>query len=332
MDISASTGCDDRQTPAACSRFQVLCLDGGGAKGLFSATVLAQFEEDNGIRITDHFDLIAGTSTGGIIALALAAGLSPQEIVDHYTSLIDAVFPASRRRMKIWQLVHSKYGSDNLRLALVGILGDKTLFDSIKPLVIPTWDLQNNEVHIFKTRHHDRLRRDYRVPMVDVAMATSAAPTFFPAAQVDKQRLIDGGVWANDPSVVGITEAVSTFGVPLSAIRMLSIGTTEEMATNPKRLDCGGLIQWAPRFISLMMDATASGGQSIARHLIGDENYLRVNVTVPKGTYSMDAVDQAALTGNASSVSRNFGPQFMSMFGGHNVAPFIPIPPPEGRP
>ena len=82
----------------------------------------------------------------------------------------------------------------------------------MKRLVIPAWDVQRGAVHIFKTPHHMRLARDWRIPMVDIAMATSAAPLYFPAARVDGHRLIDGGVWANNPSVVAIAEAVSMLG------------------------------------------------------------------------------------------------------------------------
>jgi patatin-like phospholipase/acyl hydrolase len=189
----------------------VLALDGGGAKALFTAHLLARLEQDLGVSISDSFDLVAGTSAGGIVALALGAGLRPREIVDHYAELVQTVFPRSRRRL--WRaprrLTSPTYDASALRAALEGVLGDRVLGDSTKRLVIPSWDVQKGGVHIFKTPHHSRLTRDWRIPMVDVAMATSAAPTYFPAAKVDGHRLIDGGIWANNPSVVAITEAVS---------------------------------------------------------------------------------------------------------------------------
>jgi len=227
----------------ASSRFQILALDGGGAKALFTAHLLARLEEDLGVSIRDSFDLIAGTSAGGIVALALGAGLPPSEIIDHYTVLVGTVFPSSRRRW--WrrprQLTAPIYDADALRTALAGVLGDRMLGDSTKRLIIPSWDVQKGGVHIFKTPHHSRLRRDWRIPMVDVALATAATPIYFPAAKVDGLRLIDGGVWANNPSVVAITEAVSTLGVRLEAIRVLNVGTIDQLTNHAKRLDTGGL-------------------------------------------------------------------------------------------
>src|SRR5699024_11227447 len=131
--------------------------------------------------------------------------------------LVEKVFPASRRR--VWrrprQLRSPIYDAEALRAALTGVLGRRLLGDSTKRLVIPAWDVQRGAVHIFKTPHHTRLTRDWRLSMVDIAMATSAAPLYFPAAGVDGHRLIDGGVWANNPSVVAIAEAVSMLDVPL---------------------------------------------------------------------------------------------------------------------
>jgi uncharacterized protein len=265
------------------ARFQVLALDGGGAKALFSAHVLARLEADLHVRITDAFDLITGTSAGGIIALALGAGLRPADIAAQYERLVAAVFPRSRRRW--WRfpgrLVHPGYDSAALRAALRDVLGTRALGDSGKRLVIPSWDVQRGRVHIFKTPHHPRLRRDWRIPMTDVAMATSAAPAYFAAAQVDGHRLVDGGVWANNPSVVGITEAVSMLGIPLPAIGVLNIGTTDQVSHHPARLDAGGLAAWARHAVPLVLEAGSRGAQGIAEHLVGQQSYSRLDALVP---------------------------------------------------
>ncbi|MFC7962811.1 patatin-like phospholipase family protein [Rhodococcoides kroppenstedtii] len=194
--VSGQVDASSRQEPVSAvstpselppDRFQVLALDGGGAKALFTAHVLARLEQDLDIRIVDSFDLIAGTSAGGIVALALGAGLTPSEIVGHYEELVGAVFPSARRRL--WrrprQLTAPIYRADVLRTSLTAVLGNRSLGDSIKRLVIPAWDVQRGAVHIFKTPHHARLARDWRISMVDIAMATSAAPLYFPAARVD---------------------------------------------------------------------------------------------------------------------------------------------------
>jgi uncharacterized protein len=143
-------------------RFQILALDGGGAKALFTAHVLARLEQDLGVSISDSFDLIAGTSAGGIVALALGTGLAPSEIVTHFKSLVVTVFPSARRRWwrRLGQLTRPIYDADALRTSLEGVLGENKLGDSAKRLIIPAWDVQVDAVHIFKTPHHGRLRRD----------------------------------------------------------------------------------------------------------------------------------------------------------------------------
>ena len=307
-------------------RFQVLALDGGGAKALFSAHVLARLEADLQVRIADAFDLITGTSAGGIIALAMGAGLRPAEIVAHYERLVATVFPRGRRQW--WRipgrLTHPSYDSSVLRGALQAVLGTRLLGDSSKRLVIPSWDVHKGGVHLFKTPHHDRLRRDWKIPMVDVALATSAAPAYFAAAHVDGHRLVDGGVWANNPSVVGITEAVSMFGIPLPEIGVLNIGTTDEVSHHPTKLDTGGLATWARHAVPLVLAAGSRGAQGIAEHLVGKNNYSRFDAIVPGGLYALDDADPNDLAGYAASASRDLSPVFAARFAAHRARSYKP--------
>lgn len=273
------------------------------------------------IRIADSFDLITGTSAGGIIALALGAGLRPAEIAAQYERLVSAVFPRDRRRW--WRvparLTRPSYDASVLHAALETVLGTRLLGDSSKRLVVPSWDVQTGGVHIFKTPHHERLRRDWRIPMVDVALATSAAPTYFPAANVDGHRLVDGGVWANNPSVVGITEAVSMLGIPLAAIGVLNIGTTDQVSHHPRKLDTGGLGTWAPHVIPLVLTASSRGAQGIAEHLVGRHNYSRFDAIVPGGLYTLDDADPRDLAAYAASASRDLSPVFTARFAAHTA-------------
>jgi len=279
------------------------------------------------VSISDSFDLIAGTSAGGIVALALGAGLAPSEIVTHFKSLVERVFPAARRRWwrRSRQLTSPIYDADALRKALEGFFGETKLGDSAKRLVIPAWDVQARTVHIFKTPHHRRLKRDWRLPMVDVALATSAAPVYFPAARVDDHRLIDGGVWANNPSVVAITEAVSMLDVPLQAVRVLNIGTIDQITIHPKRLDRGGLLNWARPIAPLILEAGSRGGQGIAEHLIGKGNYTRFDASVPGELYSLDSADPEDVAGLAAHVSRNLSPTYSELFASYKATEYTPL-------
>lgn len=314
-------------TAPSFGRFQILALDGGGAKALFTAHVLARLEQDLDVSIKDSFDLIAGTSAGGIVALGLGAGLTPSEIVGHYEELVEAVFPAARRR--VWrrprQLTAPVYDGDALRTALTKVLGARLLGDSAKRLVIPAWDVQRGAVHIFKTPHHTRLARDWRLSMVDIAMATSAAPLYFPAARVDGHRLIDGGVWANNPSVVAIAEAVSMLDVPLASIRVLNVGTIDQLTDHPKRRDRGGLLNWAKPIAPLILTAGSRGGQGIAEHLVGKSAYTRFDALVPGGLYALDSADPSDVAGLAASVSRELGPIYTARFADHRATAYTPL-------
>lgn len=293
---------------------------------MFSAHVLAHLESDLGVSIRDTFDLITGTSTGGIIALGLGAGLRPAEIASHYVELTKAVFPRSRRRM--WRsparLLGAKYQQAPLRGALEAILGDRLLYDSDKRLVIPSYDVQAGGVHIFKTPHHPRLRRDWKHQMVDVGLATSAAPTYLPVAKVGGHRLVDGGVWANNPSVVGIAEAVSVLGVPLEAVRVLNVGTLETVGPKPRSIDRGGAAAWARPGLSMLVEAASRGAQGLAEHLVTPRRFSRIDALVPEGTYALDDADPEELSGWAAGASRHFSPEFTERFGGHTALSYKP--------
>lgn len=306
--------------------YQILALDGGGAKALFTAHVLARLEEDLDVKIADSFDLIAGTSAGGIIALALGAGLRPAEIRDHFDSLVHDVFPPARRRSP-HRIVRPAYSAKALAEALTGVLGDRLLGHSTKRLIIPSWDVAVGSVHVFKTPHHKRLRRDWKIPMLDVAMATTAAPTYFPAAKVDGHRLIDGGVWANNPSVIAITEATSMLGVRLGEIRLLNIGTMDPVGigAHPEALDQGGLAQWATSVANLLISANSRGGQGTAEHLVGKGNYHRFDARVPGGLYALDKVKPEDIAGLASAVSRHLSPSYDQTFAHHIAASYTPM-------
>ena len=312
--------------PPGSKRFQLLALDGGGAKALFTAHVLARLEADLGVSVVESFDLIAGTSAGGIIALGLGAGMRPAEIVDHYADLTERVFPRARQARWRWvpRAWSPAYSGVVLRKVLGEVLGSRLLRDSAKRLIIPSWDVQRGEVHIFKTPHHSRLRRDGRISMVDVAMATTAAPTYFPAAKVDGQRLIDGGVWANNPSVVAIGEAVSMLGVSLEAIRVLNIGTIDQRTNHPEHLDTGGWATWATSAAPLMITASSRGAQGTATHLLGQEKFTRFDANVPGDIFTLDRASRGALAGLAAGQSRVLGPIYTDRFADHIASPYTP--------
>lgn len=306
-------------------RFQILALDGGGIKGLFSAAVLAKLEEDLEIEIAQHFDLIAGTSTGGIIALGLGAGLRPAEIVEFYVAEGPKIF-SQYPWSGLQHLFFRKYGPKGLESALKRCFGDLRLGDSTKRLIIPSYSLDSERVYVCKTPHHERLRRDYRAYMWEVAMATAAAPTYLPGFQgLDGVRLIDGGVWANNPAPLAVAEATSMLDVELSSIRLLSLGTTYDVKNHPSYLDWGGQLLWARSVAGVIMRAQSEGATGLAEHLIGKTNFLRVNPAVSKGLFALDRLNLEQLMARAAEVSRHCAPEVERLIRGHRAPKYTPL-------
>ncbi|MCZ4096104.1 CBASS cGAMP-activated phospholipase [Streptomyces sp. H39-C1] len=308
-------------------RFQILALDGGGFRGMFSAAVLARLEEDLGVRIADHFDLIAGTSTGGIIALGLGLGLSPQQILEFYTEHGPRIFRDRSRMRGLRHLVRAKYGTEPLRAALTEVFGDRTFGESTKRLVITSYNIAADDVYLFRTPHLPGLKRDWREKAVNVALATSAAPTYLPGMALDGARLVDGGVWANNPAMVALTEAVGPLGVPLDTIRVFSLGTTTDVRHRHHRLDRGGLLPWAGDAVEVLMRAQSESAAKQVRHFVGKNNVLRLNPTVPTGAVALDDVDIKTLSGLAGHVSRDVSPAVHRTFCDHHAAAFVPLYP-----
>ena len=306
-------------------RFQILSLDGGGLKGLFSAAVLECLEQDLGSPIAEHFDLIVGTSTGGIIALALGAGLSPKDVVEFYLAKGSRIFPSPGRRW-LRQLVRSKYEPDELQAALRECLGDRLLGDSKKRLVVPAYNIDEDDIYLFKTPHHEDLRRDWSVPMWQVALATSAAPTFLPVCrQVYYQRLIDGGVWANNPIMLGVVEAITKLDVQRDSIRFLSLGTTDPLVGRPAALNRGGLAQWARSILEILMRGQSIGAYNQAMQLVPHGAAFRLDPRVPPGLFALDRPSRDELRARAAFHSRKFRPIFERRFADHQAAEFKPL-------
>jgi uncharacterized protein len=302
----------DQEDGGASAPFRILSLDGGGYKGMFTAAILDRLAADLKVDLLSHVDLLAGTSTGAIIALGLAAGLTPADLVSFYHRTGPAIFPGRRSRA-VRRLARSKYSPLPLREALQEALGERTLADSRLPLLIPSYDLCTDKVHLFRTPHAEHLRRDGRELMVDVALASAAAPTFFPSHPLRGLRLIDGGVWANNPTMVAIVEALTVFERPLEEIVVISIGTTSETRSRHQRLDNGGLVQWAKSAADLIIHGQSLAASNHACLLLGPERYLRVDPAVPAGDLSLDRLTPEQLLGRAEHESRHISHRVSQM-------------------
>lgn len=301
--------------------FQILSFDGGGLKGLFPAAVLAEIEAQLHVSIVDHFDLVAGTSTGGLIALALGVGLTPAEIVEFYVNHGPTIFGRPRGISRWWR---AKHKPDGLRGPDRGVRGPSPRVQrqaAGDPCLQPR---PERRPHIQDSPPR-AAPRDHTELMVDVAMATTAAPAFLPAFTLRNQRLVDGGVWANNPTLVAVAEARSMLGVPLEDMLVLSMGTTDDVGDLPSRLDHGGLGQWVTRAGGMLLRAQAAGSFHAAEHLVGKNRVVRIDSPVAPGTFRLDRLDASRIRGLAEARARHVCP-LVAPFRKHAAPPFVPIP------
>ena len=296
---------------------RILSIDGGGIKGVFPASFLATIEDSIDGRVADYFDLIVGTSTGGIIALGLGLGLSASDILRFYEDSGPEIFGGHRIIRSIRRIRVAKYSNRPLKCALESVFGERKLGESSKRLVIPSLNLENGKVYIYKTAHHPKFERDYRTKAADVALATAAAPTFFPTHQsAVGTPLIDGEVWANNPVGLATVEAIGVLDWPKDSLRVLSLGCTSELFDAGKaRFLPLGLKYWAPRIVNLFMTAQSSSSLGTAHVLLGHDDVLRIDPQVPSGRYDLDTHEGAkSLRGLGDSEARYALPEIRRMF------------------
>lgn len=301
---------------------KILCIDGGGIKGAFPASFLASVEEAIGDNVSNYFDLIVGTSTGGIIALGLGLGLTSQEILSFYEELGPNIFRSSFLIKIIRRIFSAKYNQGPLRDALNKKFDNKRLGDSFKRLVIPSLNLETGEVHLYKTAHHPRLEKDYKELVVDIALATAAAPTYFPAFRASNGiPLVDGGMWANNPLGAAVVEAIGVLKWDADTIRVLSLGCT----TEPLNVSRKSGVNFALKIVDVFMSAQSSASLSTAQVLIGKRNIFRISPNVAKGRFSLDGVEEIqSLKGLGVSEARKALPDLREVFFNEKAEHFEP--------
>lgn len=310
-------------------KHRILSIDGGGIKGVFPISFLAHIESALSLHsVANYFDLIAGTSVGGIIALGLGLGVTGRSMAEFFATRGRDIFPTHAIPTSTLRLIcgGEKYKPNHLRKALQEVFGSKLLADSQARLLIPAFNTTQADIHIYKTAHHERLRMDYRLSAVEVAMATAAAPTYFPA--YDSKHgvsLVDGGIWANDPVALAVVEGITVLGWSGDEIDVLSIGCTEE-TVDFKRKGHGGYF-WIRRGIEAAMRGQSRSAQGMARHLTGRdrgiENVIRINPSVAADRFSLDGLSGIGdLQGFAYDQARHALPDIKTRFFGANAEPF----------
>ena len=287
--------------------FRILSIDGGGIRGIIPGAVLMNVEAelrdhrgDPTLKIGDCFDMIAGTSTGGILTCIflapdkgdpLRARFTAEEALNLYMVYGDDIFDRS-----VWQKISSaggvsdeKYSAEMLELVLRNYLQDMKLSELLRPCLITAYDTKRSKPMFF-TQHDARQTTIKEYYLRDVARATSAAPTYFEVALTENLDsipnalpMIDGGVFANNPAACALVEALKLAGSPrLSQMVVLSLGTGRKpRSISYKECKDWGLAEWAKPLIGILMEGVSQTVhhqlETIFKSIKADKQYLRID-------------------------------------------------------
>ena len=340
------------------SRFQILSLIGGGIRGAFVTSLLYRLEQKLGHPIAESFDLIAGTSTGGIVAAGLASGMSAEQMYDFYREhgariftprpkykakgFMRPIFPFAnwlfKRRTggELDAAFRARFCPHALQEAFDLGFGDRTLKDvEFTRLIIPAVNLTRGEPHIFRSRHLPKGVHDQDVRVSDAVIAATAAPTYFPHKRIGGQDFIDGGVWANDPSLLALAEAIRIRALDIQQkdhdehlhmddFHVLSIGTgVSKFSLAPPGPDAG-LLYWAPNVADVMGKSQTQGTHLPMRFILGDQyRHINFKMTEPWDLADVSRIPDLFKIGNECA-DVNFE-MVRKHFFGHKRSQFTPV-------
>jgi patatin-like phospholipase/acyl hydrolase len=313
--------------------FRILSIDGGGICGILPAAVLAELEARflGGSSIANHFDMIAGTSTGGIIALGLAHGLTAAQARDVYLERGGLIFPPTSQLGRLVRLLRQGhrtiYKREPLENELLRMFGETPLGDARTRLCIPSFEGRHGEPWIYKTPHHPDYRRDRHERMVRVALSTAAAPTFFEAVPNNGYLMVDGGIWANNPIMNALVDALACYDVDRSEVQILSLGCGETTFKVDDRRARGGLLHWW-NVIRAAMRAQSLNALGQAYLLVGKDNVVRLDAPETPNAIALDDYGRACeeLPSMARSLVEGAGREIQRVFLATIAEKYTPCP------
>ena len=290
--------------------FKVLSIDGGGIRGIIPALVLTDIERRTGRPISSLFDLIAGTSTGGIIALGVTKpneqgepAYRADEIVDLYAKRGKRIFssPLMHQLSTAWGLLDEKYAAKEVEKVFDDYFGEARLKDALTNVLVTSFEIELRSPWFFRS-NRARTEPDRDFPMKKVARATSAAPTYFEPLKLegvgqDKDwALVDGGVYANNPTMCALVDARTVFGA--EDVLVVSLGTGEPTAGIPwKDAKDWGLVGWARPLLDIVFegvsDTVAFQAEQLCPAVDGKRRYYRFQVQIPELKTAIDDIDDA---------------------------------------
>jgi hypothetical protein len=296
--------------------YRILSIDGGGIRGLIPATILATIECRAGKPIGQLVDLVAGTSTGGIIAAAVGAGIPMGRVKQLYSQQGQQIFSRGpgQELESLGGLTDVKYSAKGLESCLAELFLDRHLSETGPAEVLITSCHLSGEPHLFKS-HKAKASRGDDYLLTEVTRATSAAPTYFEPAEVKDlagvvtRHLVDGGLAANDPAMCAVVEAPMVGG-RIEDLTVISIGTgADQSGMTIKAAQHCGLLNGGLGIVKMVFNGSAASVDYQCRQLLGGR-YIRLQPTLPR-PMDMDATDQdtlATLEGLAAQICES--PEF----------------------
>jgi patatin-like phospholipase/acyl hydrolase len=289
---------------------RVLAIDGGGIRGLIPALVLTEMERRAERRIFEMFDLIAGTSTGGILACALCAPdpLPASELVALYEEEGPKIFDRSlfQRIKSADGVLDEKYDGSALDRALERFLEHKRLAETRPNLIVPAYDTALPGPYFFKTTKARETPETDDFPLSVVARATSAAPTYFEALEAGDRALVDGGVFAGNPAMCAFAEVLNE--VDAREVVLLSLGTGQRTSKHPfDEIKDWGIAKWARPILDVVFDGVSDAVHYQLDHVLGGDRYWRLQTELTLASDDLDDASDdnlAKLRGHADDLIR----------------------------
>ena len=292
--------------------FRILCIDGGGIRGIIPAVILAEIERRTGQPISQLFDLIAGTSTGGILALALVKPHPDNEDQPQYTAEdVIRLYETQGRRIFSRSLVHrivsldglanKKYQTGPIETVFEEFFGDTKLSKAVTEVMVTSFDVKLRDAFFFRSYRAKKNEKEYDYLMWNVARATSAAPTYFEPELIEKGKksyaLVDGGVFANNPAMCALVDSMREFKKGLEDIFMVSLGTgsEKERPLEFNRVRNWGVVNWAQPLLTIVFNGisdTVNYQTDLFLNPAGGwQQFYRLQVeNLPKSLYRLDNV------------------------------------------
>lgn len=263
--------------------FKILCLDGGGAKGYFSVYILKRIEEEFNIKLSEYFDLIVGTSTGALISAAISSNINLDDLLEIYLTKNNEIF---KKRANNFLKLKSTYETESFEEELKKILKDIDFKDLKTNIMIQSTDIEKKDPVLFKSWEENN-----NISLFDAVISSASAPTYFDPHFINNKLYSDGAIWANNPSIIAISEAISkkSFNKNIENIKILSIATGK----NTENIDFSkqknwGLLAWANDIIDIIIESNDKSDEICAKKILND-NYLRINYNL-ESKVSIDVI------------------------------------------